>query len=233
MRVERALPLNLQTQATLSFDGPAALLRVQAANSATLLRCARGADLAEALAQNAEGRAARDCETQLLDDTGDLIVYEASRRVPALCPGGAATLSEEQLERALFLPALSLEQTPEGIPRALILQDGTLQLCGDGEDKLARSSGRRARCSTAGWCLQLRRGRLLPGREEVKPDDVAASLYFAQAIARPAAAPIAPASCEAAPGAGERAVDDWRGRSPRPPPRSFSSSRKRRRATRC
>src|SRR5207244_12881470 len=60
------------------------------------------------------------CETQAVDEVGDLRIYEVSGRVAPLCPGQYATLTEQQLHDALFLPALQLSRDEP----AAVLQPG-------------------------------------------------------------------------------------------------------------
>src|SRR5207302_3651715 len=106
-----------------------AVLKVREPNGPVLLKCPlAGRDLAESFVAYATTGAAPGCETQAVDEVGDVLVYEVSGRVAPLCPGQFSTLTEQQLHNALFLPALG-----EGG----VLQKGRLDACAPGETNCA------------------------------------------------------------------------------------------------
>ena len=194
LRIERTLPAAVRKQATLSFVGQHTVLKVREATGPVLLRCPQhGVDVGEAFVHYATTGTPDGCETQAVDEVGDLLVYEVSGRVAPLCPGQFATLTEEQLHDALYLPALSLEG--EGV-----LQHGRLGACAPGEANcaLSRSASALLYCGVVRTCAE---GACFQGdAEEVRPDDVATSLYYYQALAQ-ARTPstVAPAACGAVP----------------------------------
>ena len=196
LRIDRALPAAVRKQATFSRRGPHAVLKVREATGPVLLKCPLRADLPEQFLRFATGGAAQQCEAQAVDEVGDVLVYEVSGRVAPLCPGQFATLSEQQLHDALFLPALQLSrQREEGAPGS-VLQPGRLEPCAPGGANCAVSKAASALlyCGVVRTCLE---GACFQGATfDVAPDDVAASAYYYQALAQ-AAAPssVAPASC--------------------------------------
>src|SRR5262249_41538390 len=127
---------------------------------------------------------------------GDLRIYEVSGRVAPLCPGQYATLTEQQLHDALFLPALQLSR--DAPPAAL--QPGKLSACSPGETDcaLARSASALIYCGEVRTCAQ---GACFQGEApDIQPADVATSLYYYQALSQ-ARTPstVAPAACGAVP----------------------------------
>ncbi|HZX95491.1 MAG TPA: hypothetical protein VFE90_13300 [Myxococcales bacterium] len=196
LRIDRALPKTMHKQATFSLRGEHAVLKVREPSGPVLLRCSgRGVDVTDAFVRYAESGAPAGCEAQAVDEVGDLLVYEVGGRVAPLCPGQYATLTEQQLHDALFLPALQLG--PDAGPA--VLQPGRLGLCVPGEANcaLSQSAGSLLYCGEVRTCAQ---GACLQGGKDVEPDDVATSLYYYQALAQ-ARAPssVAPAACGAVP----------------------------------
>lgn len=196
LRIDRALPRAVRKQATFSLRGEHAVLKVREPSGPVLLRCNRpGVDLSAAFQSYAASGAPPGCETQAVDEVGDLLVYEVGGRVAPLCPGQYATLTEQQLHDALFLPALQLG--PE--PSPAVLEPGRLEPCGPGETNcaLSKSAGALIYCGEVRTCAQ---GACLQGGRDVDPDGVATSLYYYQALAQ-ARAPssVAPAACGAVP----------------------------------
>jgi len=190
LRVERTLPAAVRKQATFSLLGKHAVLKVREATGPVLLRCPqRGVDVSEAFIGYATSGTPLGCETQAVDEVGDLLVYEVSGRVAPLCPGQYATLTEEQLHDALYLPALS--QDADGV-----LERGHLDACAPGETNcaLSRSASAVIYCGVVRTCAE---GACFQGdAADIQPDDVAASLYYYQALAQ-ARTPstVAPAAC--------------------------------------
>ena len=196
LRINRALPAGIRKQATVSLRGEHAVLKVRDGAGPVLLKCPAGTDVAEALAGYATSATPPGCETQAAGEAGDVLVYEVSGRVAPLCPGQYATLTEQQLHNALYLPAVSLG--PDAPPA--VLQPGRLTACARGEANCALSKAASALiyCGEVRTCAE---GACFQGKPaEIRPDDVAASLYYYQALAQ-AQAPsaIAPASCGAVP----------------------------------
>src|SRR5207244_6009748 len=155
-----------------------------------------GVDVADAyLAYTASGATA-GCETQAVDEVGDLRIYEVSGRVAPLCPGQYATLTEQQLHDALFLPALQLSRDAP----AAVMQPGRLAPCspGDANCALSKSASALIYCGVVRTCAE---GACFQGETtDVQPDDLATSLYYYQALAQ-ARTPssVAPAACGAVP----------------------------------
>ena len=136
LRIDRALPQAVRKQATLSLRGEHAVLKIREPSWPVLLRCNRlGVDFSDAFQSYAATGAPPGCETQAVDEVGDLLVYEVGGRVAPLCPGQYATLTEQQLHDALFLPALQLG--PE--PSPAVLEPGRLESCAPGEANCALS----------------------------------------------------------------------------------------------
>src|SRR5207245_1610340 len=135
-------------------------------------------------------------EAQAADEVGDVLVYEVSGRVSPLCPGQFATLTQQQLHDALFLPALQLSRrSEEGAPGSL-LRPGRLEPCAAGGANCALSKAASALlyCGVVRTCAE---GACFQGSgTDIAPDDVATSLYYYQALAQ-ATAPstVAPAAC--------------------------------------
>ena len=194
LRIERTLPAAVRKQATFSLLGEHAVLKVREATGPVLLRCPqRGVDVSEAFVRYAASGTPAGCETQAVDEVGDLLVYEVSGRVAPLCPGQYATLTEEQLHDALYLPALSHDA--DGV-----LEHGRLGACAPGEINCAlyRSASALLYCGVVRTCAE---GACFQGdAEDIQPDDVAASLYYYQALAQ-ARTPstVTPAACGAVP----------------------------------
>ncbi len=195
MRIDRTLPPAVRKQASFSLHGEHAVLKVREPSGPVLLRCSRHVDIADAFVSYAANGTPPGCETQAVDEAGDLLVYEVGGRVAPLCPGQYATLTEQQLHDALFLPALQLGADA---PMA-VLQPGKLDACAPGESNcaLARSAGALLYCGEMRTCAD---GACLQGGKDVQPDDVATSLYYYQALAQ-ARTPssVAPPACGAVP----------------------------------
>jgi hypothetical protein len=192
LRIDRALPPALNKPATLTVRGTHAVLKVREATGPVLLKCPLRGDLSGAYASYATSRAPGECETQAVDEVGDVLLYEVSGRVSPLCPGQYATLSEQQLHNALFLPAFQTANG-DGAPAA-VLKAGRLSQCAAGESNcaLSRAAGALLYCGDLRTCAE---GACFSGKE-IEPDDVAASLYYYQALAQ-AKTPsqVAPAAC--------------------------------------
>src|SRR4051812_35285172 len=125
LRIDRALPPAVRKEATYSVRGRRALLKVREPTGPVLLKCPMRSDLPDQFLRFATAGSAHQCEAQAVDEVGDVLVYEVSGRVAPLCPGQYATLTEQQLHDALFLPALQLG--PDAGPA--VLQPGRLGLC--------------------------------------------------------------------------------------------------------
>ncbi|MFN2546172.1 MAG: hypothetical protein ABR567_01935 [Myxococcales bacterium] len=197
LRIDRTLPAVVHKQATFSLRGEHAVLRVREATGPVLLRCPRlGVDVAGAYYAYSVSGTPSGCETQAVDEVGDLRIYEVSGRVAPLCPGQYATLTEQQLHDALFLPALQLSRDAP----AAVLQPGKLAACAPGEINcaLAKSASALIYCGEVRTCAQ---GACFQGESnDIQPDDVATSLYYYQALSQ-ARTPssVAPAACGAVP----------------------------------
>lgn len=198
MRIERALPANVRKQATFALRGEHAVLTVREATGPVLLRCPRsGLDVTHAYVAYATTGTAAGCEAQAIDEVGDLRVYEVSGRVAPLCPGQFATLTEQQLHDALYLPAVQLSRDAP----VAVLQPGRLTQCatpGEANCALARSAAAIIYCGVVRTCAD---GACFQGQStDIQPDDVATSLYYYQALAQ-ARTPslVAPAACGAVP----------------------------------
>jgi hypothetical protein len=194
LRIDRALPPALRKQATLSLRGEHAILKVREPTGPVLLKCPLRADVSDAYVRYATAGAPPECDTQAVDEVGDVLLYEVSGRVAPLCPGQYATLTEQQLHNALFLPALQLASAQDEAAPAAVLEPGRLETCLYGQANCALSKAASAllycgqvRTCAEGACFQ---------SADIQPDDVATSLYYAQALAQaktPSA--VAPASC--------------------------------------
>src|SRR3989449_1854292 len=196
LRIDRALPPAVRKQATLSLRGPHAVLKVREAPGPVLLKCPLRADVPEQYLRFATAGAAAQCEAQAADEVGDVLVYEVSGRVSPLCPGQFATLSQQQLHDALFLPALELAGRSEGGAPGWVLRRGRLEPCAAGGANCALSKAASALlyCGVVRTCAE---GACFQGSgTDIAPDDVATSLYYYQALAQ-ATAPstVAPAAC--------------------------------------
>jgi len=196
LRIDRALPAAVRKQATFTTRGPHAVLKVREATGPVLLKCPLRADVPEQFLRFATGGAAPGCEAQAVDEVGDVLVYEVSGRVAPLCPGQFATLSEQQLHDALYLPALQPGQRKDDAATGSVLQPGKLEACAPGAVNCAISKAASALlyCGVVKSCLE---GACFQGATfDIAPDDVAASAYYYQALAQ-ATAPssVAPAAC--------------------------------------
>jgi hypothetical protein len=196
LRIDRSLPEAVRKQATFSVRDRHAVLKVRQPTGPVLLKCPLRADVPEQYLRFATSGAAQHCEAQAVDEVGDVRIYEVSGRVAPLCPGQFATLTEQQLHDALFLPALQLSRARDEPAPASILQPGRLEPCAPGAANCAVSKAAGAllycgqvRTCAEGACYQ-------GGNADVAPDDLAASLYYYQALAQ-ATAPstVAPAAC--------------------------------------
>ena len=191
LRVERTLPGAVRKQATFALRGDHALFKVREPTGPVLLKCGLrgGADVTDAFLSYATGGTPAGCEMQAVDEVGDLLIYEVSGRVTPLCPGQYATLTEQQLHDALFLPALkSTRRGPQGggasESPAAVLQPGKLETCTGGEANCAISKAASALiyCGVVRTCAE---GACFQGQTtDIHPDDVAASLYYYQALAQ-------------------------------------------------
>src|SRR5438309_4675836 len=205
LRIDRALPQAVQKPATFSLRDRHAILKVRQPTGPVLLKCPLRADVPEQYLRFATAGATQQCEAQAVDEVGDVLIYEVSGRVSPLCPGQYATLTEQQLHDALFLPALkSTRRGPRGggasESPAAVLQPGKLETCTGGEANCAISKAASALiyCGVVRTCAE---GACFQGQTtDIHPDDVAASLYYYQALAQ-AKTPssIAPAACGAVP----------------------------------
>jgi hypothetical protein len=196
LRIDRALPPAVRKQATLSVRGSHAVLKVREATGPVLLKCPLRGDVPEQYLRFATSGSAAQCEAQAADEVGDVLVYEVSGRVSPLCPGQFATLTQQQLHDALFLPALQLSRRNEESAPASVLQRGRLDPCAAGSANCALSKAASALlyCGVVRTCAE---GACFQGATaDIAPDDVAASLYYYQALAQ-ATAPstVAPAAC--------------------------------------
>jgi hypothetical protein len=196
LRIDRSLPPAVRKEATFSLRGPHAVIKVREATGPVLLKCPLRADVPEQFLRYATAGAAHQCEAQAVDEVGDVLVYEVSGRVAPLCPGQYATLTEQQLHDALFLPALQLSRRHEEEAPGSVLQRGRLEPCGPSGANCALSKAASALlyCGVVRTCAE---GACFQGSSaDLAPDDVAASLYYYQALAQ-AAAPssVAPAAC--------------------------------------
>jgi len=192
LRIDRALPPALNKPATLQVRGTHAVIKIREATGPVLLKCPLRGDLPGEYAAYATSRTPGECETQAVDEVGDVLVYEVSGHVSPLCPGQYSTLSEQQLHNALFLPAL---QVPSGDSAPVsVLRPGRLAQCGPGESNCAisKAAGALLYCGDLRTCAE---GACF-GARDIEPDDVATSLYYYQALAQ-AKAPsqVAPAAC--------------------------------------
>ena len=196
LRIDRALPPAVRKQATLSLRGPHAVLKVREATGPVLLKCPLRADVPEQYLRFATAGSAAQCEAQAADEVGDVLIYEVSGRVSPLCPGQFATLSQQQLHDALFLPALQLSRRSEDGAPGSVLRPGSLEPCAAGGANCALSKAASAflYCGVVRTCAE---GACFQGSgTDIAPDDVATSLYYYQALAQ-ATAPstVAPAAC--------------------------------------
>ncbi|TMB37500.1 MAG: hypothetical protein E6J62_05095 [Deltaproteobacteria bacterium] len=177
LRIDRGLPSAVRKQASLSLRGDHAVLKVREATGPVLLKCPlrAGLDVGDAYLSYATSGTPPGCETQAVDEVGDVLVYEVSGRVAH--PGVEADA-----------------------PAAAVLQPGRLDSCPAGGANCAVSKAASALlyCGVLRTCAE---GACFQGQTaDIKPDDVAASLYYAQALAQAKApASVAPAACGAVP----------------------------------
>src|SRR6266481_6715689 len=174
LRIDRSLPPAVRKEATFSLRGSHAVIKVREATGPVLLKCPLRADVPEQFLRFATAGAAHQCEAQAVDEVGDVLVYEVSGRVAPLCPGQYATLTEQQLHDALFLPALQLSRDAP----VAVLQPGKLAACGPGEVNcaIARSASSLLYCGVVRTCAE---GACFQGETpDIQPDDVATSLYY-------------------------------------------------------
>src|SRR5712691_609337 len=207
LRIDRALPPALRKEASFSLRGDHAILKVREPTGPVLLKCPLRTDVSDAFVRYATTAAPPECDTQAVDEVGDVLVYEVSGRVAPLCPGQYATLTEQQLHNALFLPALALPQPgAEGLPEehegapSAVLQPGRLETCSAGGANCAvsRAASALLYCGVVRSCAE---GACFQGQTaDIQPDDVATSLYYFQALAQAKTpASVAPAACGAVP----------------------------------
>jgi hypothetical protein len=176
LRINRALPAEAQRPASLSVRGEKALFEFRDQAGPVLLQCPLHADLPALFASYSISGAASGCEAQAADDGGDVRLYELSGHVSPPLPGEASTLTEQQLHDALFLPAL---QVRPGAPLAA-MKPGRLTACAPGQANcaLSLSAGTLLYCGDLRTCAE---GACFQGRTaDIQPDDVAASLAYAQ-----------------------------------------------------
>src|SRR3989440_9144521 len=196
LRIDRALPPAVRKQATFSLRDRHAVLKVRQPTGPVLLKCPLQADVPEQYLRFATAGATQQCEAQAVDEVGDVLIYEVSGRVSPLCPGQFATLTEQQLHDALFLPALQMARPREEPAPASVLEPGRLEPCAGAGANCAVSKAASALlyCGVVRTCAE--RACYQGSSADVAPDDVAASLYYYQALAQ-ATAPstVAPAAC--------------------------------------
>src|SRR5438552_2994435 len=131
LRIDRPLPQAVQKPATFSVRDRHAVLKVRQPTGPVLLKCPLRADVPEQYLRFATAGAAQQCEAQAVDEVGDVLVYEVSGRVSPLCPGQFATLTEQQLHDALFLPALQAARPRDEPAPASVLQPGSPETAAD------------------------------------------------------------------------------------------------------
>src|SRR5947207_13663212 len=178
LRIDRSLPPAIRKEATFALRGTHAVIKVRKATGPVLLKCPLRADVPEQFLRSATAGSAQQCEAQAVDEVGDVLVYEVSGRVAPLCPGQYATLTEQQLHDALFLPALQLSHDAP----AAAMQPGKLAACGPGETNcaLTRSASALIYCGEVRTCAQ---GACFQSDAlDIQPDDIATSLYYYQAL---------------------------------------------------
>src|SRR5919201_962911 len=181
LRIDRSLPEAVLKKATFSARDRHAVLKVRQPTGPVLLKCPLRADVPEQYLRFATAGAAQQCEAQAVDEVGDVLVYEVSGRVSPLCPGQFATLSEQQLH----------DPAP-----ASVMQPGRLEPCTGAAANCALSKAASALlyCGVVRTCAE---GACYQGSSaDIAPDDLAASLYYYQALAQ-ATSPstVAPAAC--------------------------------------
>src|SRR2546430_12663103 len=132
LRIDRALPQAVQKPATFSLRDRHVVLKVRQPTGPVLLKCPLRADVPEQYLRFATAGAAQQCEAQAVDEVGDVLVYEVSGRVSPLCPGQFATLTEQQLHDAWFLPALQLSRRSEDGAPGSGLRPGRPEPCSAG-----------------------------------------------------------------------------------------------------
>src|SRR5882724_12747628 len=184
LRIDRSLPPAVRKEATFSLRGAHAVIKVREATGPVLLKCPLRADVPEQFLRFATAGAAHQCEAQAVDEVGDVLVYEVSGRVAPLCPGQYSTLTEQQLHDALFLPAIELSRPREESAPGSILQNGRLEPCAPGAANcaLSKAAGALLYCGVVRTCAE---GACFQGTStDLSPDEVAASLYYYQALAQ-------------------------------------------------
>jgi hypothetical protein len=175
--IDRSPSLDAQKSAALTLRGDKALFEVHEPAGPVLLRCPATGNLPVLYASYAASGGAAGCEAQAADDGGDVRLYELAGRASPPLPGEAATLADEQLQAALYLPALAVTS---GAPLSA-MKPGRLSACGAGQANcaLSLSAGAIVYCGDLRTCAE---GACFQGRtEEIQPDEVAASLAYAQA----------------------------------------------------
>jgi hypothetical protein len=181
--VERLAVLRLQRatspapEGSLSVQGELTRLRLEGASGATEIACENGAQLSRALGRS--GDASARCTEQAIDESADVIFYDVGGRAPALCPAQWDGATEEQLQHALYLPALA----PEGAPAGALTSGGFSSCNGDDSScALTSAPGVAIVCGVVRSCAE---GACAQGaREDLSPEDIAASFLYEQALAR-------------------------------------------------
>src|SRR5437868_4143150 len=198
LRIDRALPPAVRKEATFSVRGHHAVLKVREPTGPVLLKCPMRSDVPDQFLRFATAGTAQQCEAQAVDEVGDVLLYEVTGRVSPLSPGQLATLTEQQLHAALSLPALQTARPRDEPAPASVLQPGRLEACaGAGANcALSKAASALLYCGVVRTCAE---GACFQGSgsgTDAAPDDVAASLYYYQALAQAASpASIAPAAC--------------------------------------
>ncbi|HEX4385804.1 MAG TPA: hypothetical protein VH083_22760 [Myxococcales bacterium] len=163
--------------ALLSVRGDKALFEVRDPAGPTVLQCPLHGDLPALFAGWAATGSAAGCAAEAADDGGDVRIYDLGGQLSPPLPGEAATLSEEQLHEALYLPALQLRQGST----LSVLRPGKLAACAPGQANcaLGLSAGTLFYCGELRTCAE---GACFQNHaSDIQPDEVAASLAFAQA----------------------------------------------------
>jgi len=177
LRIDRELPPGAHKRASLSLLSGKALFEVQDEPGGTLLRCPAQANLALQYASFATKGVAAGCEAEAQDDGADVRLYDLSQRTSPPLPGSeASTPIERQLEEALFLPALQLQNPAQ----PSVMKPGRLAACAPGQSNCALSLAAFAivYCGDVRTCAE---GACFQGRTaDIQPDDIAVSLAEAQ-----------------------------------------------------
>ena len=185
LRIDRSLPPAVRKEATFALRGTHAVIKVREATGPVLLKCPLRADVPEQFLRFATAGSAQQCEAQAVDEVGDVLVYEVSGRVAPLCPGQYATLTEQQLHDALFLPALQLSRRHEEEAPGSVLQRGRLEPCGPSGANCALSKAASALlyCGVVRTCAE---GACFQGSSaDLAPDGLARGRYPACCSAYP------------------------------------------------